>query len=478
MTAIEHRSAPTEGGPIVSGQLRSLSTGRRALGLFALVLPPILAGYALLDRGFAYIHIPPIPLFLGEFLVGLGLVVALAATGYVHRALQHSTAAKLLVAFCLWGVMRTVPFLGTFGFNAVRDAALWYYSLVAIPICALLIWRADVLPKWAGYYRRFIPWLLAWFPAALLLGSTLGTKFAITVPGGGASLWDHKPGNIAVQVAIALAFLWLVPGAGGKYRPFMTGVATLILLVVFSQNRGGFIAASAGLVWVWFFAKRRGRMTLAIIATVAILLVTGWATNIQIKSGSGRTISVNQIIDNVDSITGGGAKVQSDGNLDATVQFRKNLWSAVVTKVKKEKKVLTGLGFGRDIAKEVGFEGGGDTTLRSPHNSHVDVFARMGVIGLSIWIAFWALFFITALRTRARLRKLGLAFEMGLIGVCIAGVTAILVNAYFDPTLESPQVAIWLWTLVGVGFGLTAISRRVAIARHEAELLGADLGDD
>ena len=41
----------------------------------------------------------------------------------------------------------------------------------------------------------------------------------------------------------------------------------------------------------------------------------------------------------------------------------------------------------------------------------------------------------------------------------------ILINSYFDPTLESPQVAIWLWTLVGIGLGLAAIARRAAAPR-------------
>jgi O-antigen ligase len=233
-----------------------------------------------------------------------------------------------------------------------------------------------------------------------------------------------------------------------------------VLLIVFTQNRGGFIAASAGLAWVWLFAKRRGRMTLAIIATVALVIIAGWSLNIQIKSTSGRTISVNQIVENFNSVTGsGGSKANSSGNLDSTVQFRKNLWSAVITKVKKEKKVFTGLGFGTDIAKEVGFQGGGDTTLRSPHNSHVDVFARMGLIGLALWLAFWGFFFFTALRTRFRMLAMGRALEAGLVGVCIAGVTAIVVNAYFDPTLEGAQVAILLWTLVGLTFGLAARSR-------------------
>ena len=49
------------------------------------------------------------------------------------------------------------------------------------------------------------------------------------------------------------------------------------------------------------------------------------------------------------------------------------------------------------------FPGGGDTQLRSPHNSHVDVFARMGLIGLGIWLVVRAFFFFTALRTAFRL---------------------------------------------------------------------------
>jgi hypothetical protein len=48
----------------------------------------------------------------------------------------------------------------------------------------------------------------------------------------------------------------------------------------------------------------------------------------------------------------------------------------------------------------------------------------------------------------------------GILKVCVVGVTAILANAYFDPTLESPQVAIWLWTLAGLGLGIASLRTR------------------
>ena len=390
MTALEHRSATPlpatplpETVPVTSGQLRSRDAGHRTLNWLALLLPWAIAGYILFDRAFAYVTVPGAPFYIGEFIVFVAVLGALVATGHIHRAMRHSTATKLLIVWMLWGLLRTIPYLGIYKFDAIRDAALWYYALVAIPVCALVLRDADLVTRWAGMYRRFIPWFLIYAPIALLMGSAVGTHLNLFVPGSGTSVFDHKPGNIAVNIAIALAFLWLVPNAGGRYRPFLTGFSTVVLLVVFTQNRGGFIAATAGLAWVWLFAKRRGRMTLAVIATVALVIVAGWSLNIQIKSASGRTISVNQIIENFNSVTGA-KSTQGSGNLNSTVQFRKNLWSAVITKVKTEKKVMTGLGFGIDIAKEVGFQGGGDTQLRSPHNSHVDVFARMGVIGLAI----------------------------------------------------------------------------------------------
>ena len=230
---------------------------------------------------------------------------ALVATGHIHRAMRHSTATKLLIAWMLWGVLRTIPYIGIYKFNAIRDAALWYYAFGRDPRVRTRAPRRRARHPVGRHVPALHPLVPDLGPIALVMGSAIGTNLNLFVPGSSTSVFDHKPGNIAVQIAIVLAFLWLVPNAAGRYRPFLTGCSTVLLLVVFTQNRGGFIAASAGLAWVWLFAKRRGRMTLAIIATVALVIVSGWALNIQIKSSSGRTISVNQIVENFNSVTGG-----------------------------------------------------------------------------------------------------------------------------------------------------------------------------
>jgi O-antigen ligase len=113
----------------------------------------------------------------------------------------------------------------------------------------------------------------------------------------------------------------------------------------------------------------------------------------------------------------------------------------------------------------MGFQGERELgPLRSPHNSHLDVLARMGIIGLVIWIALWLAWFATMIVERRKLRVHSQRFVRGLMGFTIAGVLAILVNAYFDPTLESPQVALWLWCLFGLGMGLV-IRERLARER-------------
>jgi hypothetical protein len=440
-------------------RVRALAAGRQTMRWLAIVLPWVLAGYALFDKGFAYvIRIPGTPIFAGEIVMLLVVAMACVATPYLHRGLERSTVAKLLLAFAAWGVVRTVPYFGQYHFDAVRDAALWYYSLLAIAVCALVLADPDLVPRWAGWYRRLIPWILALGPVSLLLGR-VPSRWPI-VPGSAISFWDHKQGNIAVQVSIALAFLWLVPGTSRRSRALLTGFATVLLLMVATQNRGGFVAALVGLAVLWLLAARRGRgrLVLAMLATVVLLFAVGWGMNIHVKGAQNREVSVGQLVQNVQSLTGQGS--DANGNLSSNVEFRDQLWSGVLKKVKTEKKVLTGLGDGTNIAAALGFQGQQVDQLRSPHNSHLDVFARLGLIGAALWVAIWGAWFSIALRARSRLRMRGYALEAGLVGVSIVGVTATLVNAYFDPTIESPQVALWLWTLVGLTMGLAAISRR------------------
>jgi hypothetical protein len=425
--------------------------------LLAWLTPPLLAAYAFFDRGFAWVHIPGTPIFAGEALMAVVIAAAFFATGYIRAGLRHNLAGGLLVLFATWGMVRTAPLLQTYGQDAIRDSALWYYALIAVAVAGLVVARPQLPERWAATYARFLPWFLVWSPVAILVSSQEWPA----VPGSDVPFLSHKVGNIAVHATMGLAFLWLVPGVvRHNRRVVLTALGTVVILMVATQNRAGFLAALAGLgLAALLNVGRGGRLLGTFVAATAFAVVLAWGLDVRV-AGPDRTYSVSQLFENVSSI--GGA--QASGNLNGTVEWRNDLWSTAINATVDNHRLLTGWGFGPNLFEELGFQGEGSNPLRSPHNSHLDVFGRMGLVGAAIWIALWASWYTLLLRSRRPLRALGHVRRVALIDVVLVGVTATLVNAYFDPALESPPVALWTWALFGLGVGLARMRAHPAPA--------------
>jgi hypothetical protein len=422
---------------------------RLVLRILLIAIPTVLAGYALDDRGFAYlVSVPGTPVFAGEMILLLGGVFVAVATGYLRLALRHSLPLAILLVFVVWGLARTLPLFPSYGVDSIRDAALWYYALMAVLVATMVIAVPELPQRWARAYTPFIVVLLLWLPLSLLIaGSDVPA-----LPGSGVPLFSHKPGNTAVAAVTAIAFLWVVPGQslGSRARVLLTALGTVVILAVGTQNRGGLVAAVAGLLLLGVLLGRRIRtMAAVMVATVAIGLVLGWGLDVHVPGGQGRDYSVAQLVASAASITQG-----QNGDLGGTVAFRDQLWAGVLNLASAQGDLTTGLGFGPNLAQQLGVSIGASDPLRSPHNSHIDVLARMGIVGAVLWAAFWGSWFVLMFR-RSRDDSSYLSPQSrGILKVCMVGVAATLVNAYFDPALESPQVAIWLWALVGLGLGI------------------------
>jgi O-antigen ligase len=165
----------------------------------------------------------------------------------------------------------------------------------------------------------------------------------------------------------------------------------------------------------------------------------------------GREYSAQQLITNVVSLTG----ADTPGNLSGTVDGRKQLWTLVLDKQVSERRVLTGAGFGPNLAAEVNVYDDGEDSLRNPHNTHLSVLARMGAVGALLWVAFWVGWFWRVTSASRRLRHTSRHADGQLGGVCLSVATTVLVASVFDPQLEGPQVAVLLWSLVGMGLAVT-----------------------
>src|ERR1700744_5876841 len=94
----------------------TLSLGDRYIAFLGIIL----LGYAIMGKGFAYLGFPP--LYVGEIAFLSGAVIFLR-TGAVMGAMA-TLPAILLLALMALVLARTLPFLGPYGFDALRDSTI------------------------------------------------------------------------------------------------------------------------------------------------------------------------------------------------------------------------------------------------------------------------------------------------------------------------------------------------------------------
>jgi len=415
-------------------------------------LAVLLGGYLFFDRAFAWIHVPGTPLFVGEFILALGLYVVIRS-GEAVRFIRLSLPMQFLVAFMGFGFMLLI--LGATSNpvqEAVRDSAIFYYGLFAIVLGALV--RA-----WEPAYDLFIRWYTRIIPAFLMIGTVrlllANRQTGLFLPDSEVLITSHKPGNVGVQAVIAIAFLLLVVAPEVERRDRVRNVlltvgGLLLLALAGTQNRGTLVAGFIALFAIYLAGKRArpamGNVLVVLIA--AMLLAFAFDVRFDLER---REVSISQLFSNITDIN-----VRAEpgtGEDDGTIAWRLELWDLVLDDTLTNERFLSGFGFGPNLAGKYGFYAGAETgpELRNPHNSHLSVLARMGLIGTSLWVALWAVWYVYLWRARKRLSQLGESQKAAVLSWCMVGAMAALINGFFDPSLEGPQAAVWLWSIYGLG---------------------------
>ena len=276
-------------------------------------------------------------------------------------------------------------------------------------------------------------------------------------PGTTVPLIAPRPGEILVHVSGAFAYL----SATASWKPVPRWVCPLLVFTVAaagSVNRGGLLAfclssiAAIGLFGWTTFAKRS-------IAIAAVLLAMSFIPGLELPGAyEGRPVSGKQIIENVISVAGSSS---NEGSLQDNRIWRLSWWNDIINYTIRGPYFFTGKGFGINLATADGYQVEDDDALRSPHNSHLTFLARSGVPGLLLWFllqASWgSLMFKCYLFSKNQRRREWSA----VFGFVICYWLAFLVNASFDPALESPISGIFFWTIFGLGIA-SAIQYKVS----------------
>lgn len=451
--------------PIVAGALVALAllvavgfgNPTRLSRLFIGLLLVLLMGYDLIGRGFAYLGVPP--LFPGELVLSIGVVAI--ATGGGLTLVWRSPVVWAYLVFAAWCAARTVPFLGVYDIDALRDSVIWTYGAYAILVAAALLhtgwWRRVPV-----YYARVLPWLVILMPV-VFVASQLADEYLPSLPNTpGAFVPQLKPGDLAVQLAGIGAFLLLglrerLLGLRARAPEPLLWTSWLVAFVLSAtSNRGGMVSVAMALGIVMLLRPSGRWLKVAVPAMILIGLAA--AIDLRVPLHERREVSVRQLFANMASVVG--IEPERDTNLGATVEWRTQWWGDIIDYTVRGQYRWSGKGFGVNLADDDGYQVSEDRSLRSPHNGHMTILARTGLPGIALWVLLHSVFagsmLIAHLRARARGHETWARIDLWIL----AFWTAFMVNASFDVFLEGPMGGIWFWSLMGLGIAALEAQRR------------------
>jgi hypothetical protein len=428
----------------------------RSGDIYLAALAGLLAGYAFLGKGFAYLGFPP--LYIGDLVFLLGVVVFLRTHCLLGVfAIQPAFFLALMMG---WALLRTLPFVGDYGFDALRDSVVIMYGSFAFIVTALLLQDCRRINALIQYYNAFVsvyvPVIPLLFAISWYMAAYLPTVFDSDVP-----ILKLEPGEIAAHLTGAVVFVM----AGFRKAHRLWLVSLLVgMVMVGSLSRGPMLAE---LVPITFAVLMLGKWRQLALTLSAGMMLFWTAYTVEplfleyapARASEERSISTRQVLDNIASIFGQGGD-QTEG----TKEWRLDWWNTIIANTVYGPYFWTGRGFGLNIAMADGFSNwtarSGHAPLRSPHNVFMTLLARSGVPGIVLWLTVLVSWFATVLGAMQAARRRDQSEWAGLFLLLSCYVASILINASFDPALEGPMQGIWFWCLFGAGLGSVMVYRR------------------
>ncbi len=397
--------------------------------------------YAFFGKGFAYAGWPPF--YVSELLLSLA-VIALLATRRLG-ALILTPLGGILSCFVLWQMGCMLPYLETFGFDALRDSVIWGYSLFGLTVAALIVRLPRSLEISIQRYRKFARLYIFLGPVAWL--ATLYLRdWLPTWPGTNTSVPLIKGDEYGVHLAGAFAFSLL---GLGKARSWWALVILADVLLGMSV-RSGLLAFLCAAAFVLILRPQFRRMAILAAASL-IFFFTMVDFDIRFTPpGTTRELSAEVLSKSLISLVGD----SEHSDLEGTKEWRLKWWRSIRDYTFAGPYFWTGKGYGVNLAESDGFQAGTpEEPLRSPHNSHLTFLARSGVPGLVLWTILQGIWSASMVRAYLLARKLNLLAWSSLFAWLLTYWIAFMVAASFDVFLEGPMAGIPFWTIFGLGWG-------------------------
>jgi O-antigen ligase len=157
------------------------------------------------------------------------------------------------------------------------------------------------------------------------------------------------------------------------------GSSAALLILLMAQSRGAYLAILLGSLVIIVLRLANIKKFVSFLIPIVILvgiIIAIFGKNIQGRIGQvGLTFMLEQL----------GTLAEKEGPGSGSFQHRLAAWPAVIEEVLSEPLgPLFGVGLGPDLFQ--GFALGPDIPVRKPHNDFLEIWARLGVVGLIPWL--------------------------------------------------------------------------------------------
>ncbi|HEX4643808.1 MAG TPA: hypothetical protein VH161_10080, partial [Candidatus Acidoferrales bacterium] len=335
------------------------------------------------------------------------------------------------------------------GFYSVRDSSMFFEAVLLILGVA---WAQN--PQSVEFLKR---WLFYVFLINLIYSYTfnwaekiqyLSPKFGVFHP---VPLIGNYQQTALWSVAAAIYFIWIGP------QVVRWPLWTLILLAAAQLGALGVLQVRAmymgiGVIFVilLLFGETKKSVIFATTigwgagALVALLLIVS-ALGIQIQGRMG-PVTFGFIGEQIQTVLNIGNANTRMSHEEDRADWYGQVWQRITS---SPVNVVVGEGFGQALINFVNEEG---IPVREPHNSSLTVLARLGFVGLSLWILFLGMVVMRYIRY---LRKRAAPDDVHATVLWLFLCLVLYVMTFsVQPTLEFSHGSMPFYFLIGLGFGI------------------------
>jgi O-antigen ligase len=387
---------------------------------------------------------------VGDLLMFLALFLVARRIGFsAIKEILLDPPVVCLMALLLMSFCHLVIDVPRYGFYAVRDASKFFEAVIVI---LGVVWTQNarsvqLLKRWLFYVllvNLFYSYTFIWADAIQAKSPNVGVFHPVPLFG------NYQQTALWLLMGV-IYFIWIAPSVvrWPRWILMLLAAAQLGALAIL-QVRSAYVGIAVIFVVLLLFRETKKLAGFAstigcgIGVLLALLLVVS-ALNIKLQGRMGPVsfAFVEEQFQTVLAVSDPNTRMSHDVD-------RADMYGEAWDRLRSNPiNMVVGEGFGQVLVNLVSEEG---IAVREPHNSSLSVLARLGFVGLSLWLLFIGLIFLRFVRA-LRMRSASGEATTTLLWLFLCFLLFLL-TASVQPTFEFSHGSMPFYFMLGMGIGI------------------------